>query len=166
MTKLSTLNGGTPETTFSLSDFLVKVKSGGAGDVLVSLQNFLNAASPQSTAWVPTPTGFSALPTGALYQYVQVGKLVTLFIAMPSAGTSNATTFTIPLPFTARTLASMTWIGEGVVVDSGTTQSTPGLLTVASGGTVLNVFKTFASGAFTASGSKALTYGTITYEIA
>jgi hypothetical protein len=38
------LSGLGQETSFALSDFLVKVKSGGVGDVLVSLANFLTAA--------------------------------------------------------------------------------------------------------------------------
>jgi hypothetical protein len=116
--------------------------------------------------WTPTIGGFSANPTGGLYYYKQVGKKVTLFITMPNNGTSSTATITLTLPVTARTITNMEWNGFGVVVDNGVTQTTPGMLSVASGGTSLTVFLNLNAGGFTASGSKRLARGMIEYEAA
>lgn len=119
-----------------------------------------------SVAWSPTVTGFSTPPTGAIYQYTRVGKFVTMFITQPNNATSNATTFTISLPFTALTLTNMQWVVVAPqVVDSGTT-SGPGLAVINSGGTTMSILKTAAGAAFTASGNKRVPALTMTYETA
>lgn len=119
-----------------------------------------------STSWSPTITGFSAAPASGIYQYVRVGKLVTIFITQPNNGTSNATTFTISLPFTALTLTSMQWVAPvAQVVDSGTV-SGPGVAVISSAGTTVNFLKTGAGGAFTGSGNKRIPAFSMTYETA
>ncbi len=120
-----------------------------------------------TVVWSPTIGGFSANPTGGLYYYVQIGKVVTLFIAMPNNGTSNATTITLSLPVTARTLSGMEWSGFGGGVDNGTPLTTPSLLYVASSSpSTLTIFKDTSGASFTTSGNKRLVRGTIQYEAA
>lgn len=117
------------------------------------------------TDWVPVLTGFSANPTNTVYRYQQNGKIVILFIRQGTVGTSNATTFTISLPFVAATIANMSWFSYGSGVDNGGTLASPMLMRVNSGATVLSLFTTPSSGGWTASGAKAAT-GTIIYEAA
>ncbi len=118
-----------------------------------------------STAWVPTFTGFSANPTGGLYYYTVSGKNVTLYIRQPNNGTSNATGFTISLPIQAKTLTNMIWVGPAGIIDNGTAGTSPGMLYITSGSTTLTVYKDFAGNVFTNTGNKRIAYGSITYEI-
>lgn len=121
-----------------------------------------------TTAWVPTQTGFSADPASGVYLYSQIGKLVHLFIRQPNSGTSNATTFTISLPVTARTVSNLRTVSGCSIVNNGTTQTTPGAMEISSGGTVLNVYMNFDLGStlWTNSGGKRLAAGEIIYEAA
>lgn len=52
------------------------------------------------TAWVPSWTGYSANPTSVTARYQIVGKTCLCHLT-GTAGTSNATTLTVTLPFTA-----------------------------------------------------------------
>lgn len=114
----------------------------------------------------PTPTGFSSVPSGAIYRYAVKGKGIEYFIRMPNNGTSNATTFTIPLPFKALTLTNMEWhmpMGSGV--DNGANLTSPPLGIVFSGGTSMSLFKDVSTAAWTnANGKRA--NGRVYYEIA
>lgn len=109
-------------------------------------------------------TGFSAVPSGAIYIYKISGRLTTLFVSQPNNGTSNSTGFTITLPLTAYTLTNMIWVGQGQITDNGTVVTTPGLLYILSAATTLTVYKDWAGTVFTSSGNKRLVIGTITYE--
>lgn len=107
--KLSALG---QETTFTLSDLLVKVKNSGGGDVLVTLANFLNAAGvttrraaftktadgangatiAQSEAneisFTGTPTGYGRLDMLVPMDYV-AGTNATINLMLYSANTNN-----------------------------------------------------------------------------
>ena len=48
--------------------------------------------------WTPTFTGFSVDPLGQ-FRYVTIGEVVIVIITMTTAGTSNATFFTMTMPF-------------------------------------------------------------------
>ncbi len=67
-------------------------------------------------AWISTFTttysGFSANPTSITTRYIIIGKLVIMQVSA-TAGTSNATTFTITLPFAAANTAIQTSSGIG-----------------------------------------------------
>jgi hypothetical protein len=126
----------------------------------------ITSSSEAWQTWTPTIGGFSANPTGGIYTYQQIGKIVTLAIGMPNTGTSNATTITLSLPVTAATRTNMTWFGTGQVINNGASQTTPGGLTISSGATTLTVTINANFGAFTTSGAKSLVYGNITYEAA
>jgi hypothetical protein len=121
------------------------------------------------TEWLtyaPTPTGFSAVPTTTVYRYKIDGNTVYVSVRQGTAGTSDLTTFTIPLPFTAKTVTNMVWSGAAAVTDNSVHLTTPGYLRVQSAATVLEVFKDFSVAAFTNSGNKGLrTMDPIVYEI-
>lgn len=115
--------------------------------------------------WVPTFTGFSVDPASGNYRYHKVGKVFTIFVAMPNNGTSNATGLTITLPFTAATITGMAWYGFGYVYDNGALLADPGRNVIASAGTVVNCYTTSGGAGWTASGNKRCGFS-ITYETA
>jgi hypothetical protein len=118
------------------------------------------------TSWSPSFTGWSANPTGGLYYYRLVGKTCEISVRQPNNGTSNATTCTFSLPFTALTRTNARWTAPCEIVDNGVTITTPGLGVVSSAGTVVTVAKDYAFNAFTASGNKRVGSLQLTYEIA
>jgi hypothetical protein len=149
------------------TDTLTNKSINGASNTLTNIPiGSIATTSGALQSWTPTFTGFSANPSGGLYYYTQIGKLVTLFIAQPNAGTSNSTGFTISLPVTARTLTNMIWSGYGQILDNGASPVSPGILYIITGGTTLTVYKDWAGSVFTASGSKKLVFGNVTYEAA
>lgn len=117
-------------------------------------------------AWVPTHGGFSAAPTGGLYYYTQVGKTVTLTIREATNGTSNGSTFTISLPVTAVTRTNARWGAPLSAINNGGDLTTPGLASIVSGGTVVNLYTTWLGAGWTSSGSKACRDLTMIYEAA
>ena len=110
--------------------------------------------------WTPTFTGFSADPTNVVARYSLNGKWCTLTCTMTS-GTSNATGFTITLPFTAR---AVTVHSGALAVDNGTGQGTPLRVDLAASSNIATLYKTPAGTAWTASGSKGCRME-FTYEI-
>lgn len=105
-------------------------------------------------SWTPTHTGFSANPT-VVGSYTQIGKTVICNYRTSSNGTSNATSYTVSAPVTAKTQSNALWLALAQVIDSGTTQTSAGLAFISSGGTSITVTKTLtASSSFTASGNK------------
>lgn len=126
----------------------------------------LNPTDPAASTWTPTVTGFSANPTNGVFTYQKIGRLCTLFISGGVAGTSNATTYTYSLPFTAATRTNMEWkasLAQGY--NSGAYLTANGLMKIVSAGTVVNLYTTQGEGAWTGSGGKVAS-GTITYETA
>ena len=120
---------------------------------------------PGSFAYAPVFTGFSADPSG-VHQFAMHGKWVTLTIRHSSAGTSNATTFTITLPVTAKTLTNQVWTAPALVTDSGSAQTAPGSVLILSAGTTASIFKLYGSGSFTNSGNKSCNSAVVIYEAA
>lgn len=114
------------------------------------------------TDWMPTFTGFSATPTITAARYTINGKWVDLHLRMDPT-TSNATTFMLTLPFAAANTAVQTFVVA--VVNNGAFQASAGKLNTRVNSNIADVFLTITSGAFTASGTKAVTCS-ITYEIA
>lgn len=118
---------------------------------------------PEVFNWSPTLTGFSANPSGGVYQFRLDGVACTVFIRQPNNGTSNATTFTITTPITAKTLTDAVWTSYGVVVDN-SGSATRGRMEVISAGTTMSIY-TLDGSAFTASGGKRLVVGQLTYLV-
>lgn len=114
-----------------------------------------------SGIWSPTWTGYSTPPdigTGAA-TYLLIGKLCNSVYTGSIAGTSNATTQTITLPFVAARAASCICRIE----NNGVYAST-GLLVTTAGSNIASIFRDGAATAYTASGSKNAQF-TFTYEI-
>lgn len=177
--KIDTINESTPGNGTTVGG--VNIKSGALvtnnsvvtaniADANVTAPKMNNSGTWNSSwataSWSPTITGFSSSPANGIYMYTQTGKIVDLFITQPTNGTSNATTFTLTLPVTARTIAAAQWVGYGQIVDNGSVPTTPGLITITSAGTTLSVFKDFSGASFTSSGGKRLAGGFIRYEAA
>jgi len=142
-------------------------KHTGAGNASATGE-YLNYGQILQTTWTPTLSGFSANPTNSVYRYQLIGKTCTLFVQQGTAGTSNSTSFSISLPFTAATVSGMVW---GAVpfstTDNSVVQTTPAQASIVSAGTTVILAKSIsgAGGAWTSSGGKAASF-TITYETA
>lgn len=118
---------------------------------------------PNLFNWSPTIVGFSSNPTNSIYLFGVNGDTCQLYIRQATAGTSNATNFTISLPITAQTLSNQVWIALCQTKDAGVTQA--GDCYVVSAGTVLNVEKSVGSANFTNSGDKSLPSLDFRYQI-
>jgi len=75
------LFGLTQETTFSLSDFVMKVKAGGAGDVIVKQSDYLNAIFSGSLTTYANPGS-----AGGTFYYINLGGIKLFW------GTTNTLT--------------------------------------------------------------------------
>ncbi len=106
-------------------------------------------------------TGWTALPDGK-YRYNAIGKLVILHIAM-GGGTSNATTASIALPFTAANFGGSMTGANGYAIDNGTGLTTMSRWAIAPNATTIDFYKDAATGAWTASGTKRI-YCVAIYE--
>lgn len=121
--------------------------------------------TPEAIEYTPTVTGFSTT-TVEEGHYTLVGKLCTLTLLV--SGTSNATTFTVTLPFAADDTklggapngkySAMVHITNNGTNASGWLRSRTGSSNIA------DVYATAAGGAWTASGTKELG-GTFIYYI-
>lgn len=112
-------------------------------------------------SWSPTFVGFSANPTSLVHRYKLSGTDFNgdceLSIRHGANGTSNATNFTMTLPFTARTITDALWSAPAAVVDNSVVQTAAGECDIASAGTTVVVRKTYdvsAGASWTASGGK------------
>ena len=106
-------------------------------------------------------TGWTALPDGK-YRYTAIGKLVILRINM-TAGTSNATTASIALPFTSANVDGSVGGANAYAIDNGTALTTMSRWAIAPNSTVIDFYKDAATGAWTASGTKRI-YCVAIYE--
>ena len=106
-------------------------------------------------------TGWTALPDG-IYRYTAIGKLVILRIAM-TAGTSNATTASIALPFTSANVGGSVGGANAYAIDNGTGLTTMSKWAIAPNSTMIDFYKDAATGAWTASGTKRI-YCVAMYE--
>lgn len=116
---------------------------------------------PQRFAYSPTPTGFSANPT-FVAGFTLIGRRCFVDIRTSSAGTSNATSFTISLPITAKTVSNMFWVGRGYGVDNGAYQHNV-LAEIGSAGTTMSLSRNDGN-VWTNSGNKSATLH-ISYDI-
>lgn len=110
--------------------------------------------------WTPTYTGFSADPASTLARYILDGKRCTLFVNT-GTGTSNATAFTMTMPFTAK---SASFAANGRAVDAGAAKTTNLFMTTTASSNVLTLYTSPAAGAWTNTGLKAASFE-FTYEI-
>ena len=112
-------------------------------------------------AWTPASyTGWSALPTGGYY-FVPIGKLVVVRIAM-TAGTSNADTASIELPYAAASTNATTG-ANGYAVDNGTGLTTASRWDIPASSSTINFYTNMVAGTWTNSGTKRI-YCVAIYE--
>lgn len=107
-----------------------------------------------------TITGWSSFTTKSIY-YSTIGK--KMFVVFNIAGTSNATTVSFTLPYSA---SVNTRNGSALIQDNGTNSTTPGLVQMLSSSNTVTVYKdcSMSGTAFTNSGAKAV-YGSFTVDI-
>lgn len=112
------------------------------------------------TSYTPTFTGFSAAPTfsGA---YKLIGKTCFVRGLVMAGGTSNATTFTLTLPFPSNAAQQD---GFGTSFDGGVRQTSPAKIITRGASAVADVYKDFGLTGWTNSGTKYLEDFFITYE--
>jgi len=115
----------------------------------------------------PTPTGFSAVPTNCVYEYIDFGGVgvrpIILIVRQNNAGTSDDVNFTIPLPVTAATIPNMHWGAvTWLAIDNGSNLSTPAQVYIGSGDTSATIRKDTAFANWTNSGGKSANF-TIMY---
>ena len=77
--------------------------------------------------WTPTWGGFSAAPTSGSAFYIKIGKLVLAYVNGWAAGTSNATTKTITLPFASNHAVVMAGMGHTVFLSGSIRTSKSGV---------------------------------------
>lgn len=114
------------------------------------------------TTYTPTFGGFSTNPASVVARYTIIGKRCDVWVTPNTDGVSNATNFTITLPFAAANTGSNNQVFVVRIENSGTYGT--GLLVVVSNSNIANVFANTAGGAFTASGNKNVQFY-ISYEI-
>lgn len=114
--------------------------------------------------WPPILSGFSILPTNQINRWHSSNNAVECAIRWATGGTSNATTLTWSLPFVSKTITNMYWISLMRAVDNGVLITGGAMGYISSASTVCECFTSFAGGVWTASGTKYITIGNITYE--
>lgn len=142
----------------------------GTSDTLYPTQNavktYVDGKTPGAwQTWVPTQVGFSAAPTGGIYRYRTVNDEVEIEIRQPNDGTSNATNFTITLPVTAATVTDMVWQATCRVRNNGTFVNAPGYASIASAGTVVEIFINTGTTAWGTAGGKRVDYLRMRYKV-
>ena len=107
-----------------------------------------------------TVVGWASFTTKKIYTK-KIGK--TVFVAFDIRGTSNATTVTFTLPYTS----AMTFPTRACAftTDNDINTTTGGLIDLATGASLVNLFKDMAGAAWTALGSK-FAVGQFWYEVA
>lgn len=86
--------------------------------------------------WSPTYEGFSTPPSGGVNRYCLMDKLCNFMIMPTTNGTSNATTFTVTLPFVSRNLQV---IPVSFTIDNGGAVLSGGWASVSAGSNVLTI---------------------------
>lgn len=112
----------------------------------------------QPQDWTITWTGFSANPTSVTSKYTCVGKEVTIWI-QATAGTSNATTFTITLPFPADSTAAQPFVVR--IADN--SNFAFGRLVTRAGSNIADVYPSASTTTWTAANLKVIQCAGLTY---
>lgn len=118
------------------------------------------------TDYTPTVTGFSVNPPANMYRYKLDGQGgCWVAVRQNTAGTSNATTFTISAPVVARTVTNAIWaVHLWGAVDNGVAINT-GIAYISSGSSTIQLNKDSIGTAWTNSGNKRADF-MLYYEVA
>lgn len=149
-----TINGTTTYTS-SITNGIVKLVTDGTSKWTANQQTVYSTGT-----YVPTFSGFSVDPSGVTARYILIGKLCFIHVFPASAGTSNATTFTITLPFAAAN-TSVNYSSQ-VVINNNVQQAGRLMLTANSN---IGTMQLVSGAAWTALGVKTA-FLMMTYEIA
>lgn len=113
---------------------------------------------------VGTTTGFTSSPTINVSNYKVIGSNVFYHYEASLTSTSNSTGYTIALPFTSKA-GELLYFCIPEIKDNSVFQTTPGLGLIASGSSIITLYKNSAEAAWTASGSKGVVSIDVTYKI-
>lgn len=113
---------------------------------------------------VPTHTGWSSPPTVSA-QYIVRGNICYYHYVVAGAGTSNATTATISLPFEGKMNTRQDFSASGAVDNSAYANNGTGRVRVGNSQALLTWFKNNTTAAWTASGNKYMENIEISYFI-
>lgn len=156
-------------TSFS-TDTTVTITGGSSytlANAAITSPYYSYASTPQAFPhwfnYAPTPTGFSANPSGATYRFAIHGRMCTTDVYMPNNGTSNATTFTIPAPVTAGASAAYAYtiaraFNNGGIINEGAQ------VNIGPAGTAFTLYTGFGDQAWTNTNAKGASF-LINYEI-
>jgi len=151
----------------SVADTVLTVTGGSdytVADAAITLPYFSKIENPQGFPhwfnYTATIGGFSSAPT-MITKFKLSATSCVLNLASTTNGTSNATTYTVSLPITAKTQTNYSWRAWALVTDNGTGAN--GSLYIGSGGGSLSFYKD-SLGSFTSSGLKSGN-GQVIYEI-
>ena len=125
-----------------------KVKLGDGSTVWTGLGYYSQTYA--TDVWIPSITGFSSAPTVTVANYTRIGNVC--FVHCNFTGTSNDTTMTITLPFTANN--SVIQAVACSVTDNGSSQAAAGVLKTRPDSNVADIYRTFANGTFTNTSTK------------
>jgi hypothetical protein len=121
---------------------------------------------PQWFNWTTTFGGFSVNPTNIFNRFILNGTLVTLLFRQVTGGTSNSTSFTMTAPIAAANPSGIGFfMGHSWGTDNGALKASLCPVTIG-GGATMTIYGAPNNGAWTASGSKRVDPGTISYEMA
>lgn len=109
--------------------------------------------------WIPVFTGFSADPTVSEARYTKVGKIVTANLRLVN-GTSNATTFTLTMPFAGGSSSQIFII---LITNNGSQAA--GRMDIGANSNIATLYITPAGAAWTNSGAKGCNFS-VTYQTA
>lgn len=117
-------------------------------------------------SWAPAPTGYSAVPTSAVYEYMITNNFLEIFLREGANGTSNGTGVTMTAPFTAAALTNMAWDGFGYGIDNTAALTTTVRLDITSASGTISAYPNgSASATWTNSGGKRIATGYMKYAI-
>lgn len=135
--------------------------TGGAAEDLWSINSGVNSVRVGNGfdgVWQPFNTsfgGFSADPSYGTLKWCQNGSTATVVGIKTSAGTSNATSFTLQLPVKSKDLVIGAVDGP---LDNGAALTTAGLALTAAGSRTLTLYKDNANGTWTGSSTKSASF--------
>lgn len=122
---------------------------------------------PSYFNYTPTFGGFSANPASPIAHFRVDGGMVSVDVRLAATGTSNATSFTVSAPFTAKTVTNMNW---GVTLwqaeDNGSQISVAARAVLPSASSTISLDTNMAGGLWTASGQKRGSFINLRYPIA
>lgn len=156
-------SASTTGTIFGISVTSGTIAAAGIASNAVTYPKLSTDSTWAWTTFTPSPTGYTGSVTINLARYTQIGK--TVIVHLSFTGTSNATTCTFTLPVSAKS-TNTTGGGLTTVTDNSSVQTSPGLVVLASSSTTATCYKTQARGAFTNSGTKAVSIMSFVYEAA